>query len=70
MSCTSIQHITKLWSKTIMVKLKFSIGIVGTKMIKIEISLSFDDGQNAEMDSVMINVRKTKCHVRENCSST
>ena len=44
--------------------------IVGPKTIKIEISLSFDDGQNAEMDSVMINVREPKCHVHENCSRT
>ena len=39
--------------------------IVGPKTIKIEISLNFDDEQNEEMESVMINVREIKCHVRE-----
>ena len=38
---------------------------IGPRVVNIEISLSFDDGQNAEMDSVMINVRETTCHVRE-----
>ena len=32
--------------------------------IKIETYLSFDDEQNEEMDSVMINVREVKCQVR------
>ena len=34
-------------------------------MIKNETYLSFDDEQNEEMKSVMIDVREIKCHVRE-----
>ena len=33
--------------------------------LHIEIPLSFDDEQNAELDPVMINVRETLSHVRE-----
>ena len=44
--------------------------IVGPRVVNIEISLSFDNGQNAEIDSVTINVRETIYHVRENCSRT
>ena len=43
---------------------------VGPKTIKSETYLSFDDEQNEEMESVMINVREIKCHVRETCSRT
>ena len=43
---------------------------VGPKLIKIETYLSFDDEQNEEMESVMINVREIKCNVRETCSRT
>ena len=44
--------------------------IVGPKTIKIETYLSFDDEQNEEMESVMINVREIKCKVRETGSRT
>ena len=44
--------------------------IVGPRVVNIEISLSFDDEQNAEFDSVMINVRETLCHVRKIYSHT
>ena len=44
--------------------------IVGPKTIKIETYLSFDDEQNEEIESVMINVREIKCKVRETCSRT
>ena len=44
--------------------------IVGPKTIKIETYLSFDDEQNEEMESVMINVREIECYVRETCSRT
>ena len=44
--------------------------IVGPKTTKIDTYLSFDDEQNEEMESVMIDVREIKCNVRETCSRT
>ena len=38
---------------------------VGPSVGNIEIPLSFDDEQNAELDPVIINVRATLWHVHE-----
>ena len=44
--------------------------IVGPRVVNIEIPLSFDNEQKAELDPMKINVCETSCHVREIYSCT